>query len=78
MQKLQVKGQLLNKQVILVSPRNTTQKCSVCGYLCGSDERQSKLTLRERKWTCPVCHTKHVRDVNAAINILNKGLAQIA
>ena len=78
LQKLQVKGQLLNKQVILVSPRNTTQKCSVCGYLCGSDERQSKLTLRERKWTCPVCHTKHVRDVNAAINILNKGLEQIA
>lgn len=78
LQKLQVKGQLLNKQVILVNPRNTTQKCSVCGYLCGSDERQGKLTLQERKWTCPVCHTKHVRDVNAAINILNKGLAQIA
>lgn len=78
LQKLQVKGQLLNKQVILVSPRNTTQKCSVCGYICGSDERHDKLTLQERKWTCPVCHTKHVRDVNAAINILDKGLAQIA
>lgn len=78
LQKLQMKGQLLDKQVVLVNSRNTTQKCSVCGYLCGSDERHAKLTLRERKWTCPVCKTKHVRDVNAAINILDKGLAQIA
>lgn len=77
LQKLQVKGQLLDKQVILVSPRNTTQTCSTCGYLCGSDERHNKLTLRERKWTCPVCHTKHIRDINAAINILNKGITQL-
>ena len=49
LQKLQVKGQLLDKQVVLVDPRNTTQKCSVCGYLCGSDERHAKLTFARKK-----------------------------
>ena len=78
LQKLQIKGQLLAKQVVLINPRNTTQTCSKCGYVCGSDEQHKKLTLQERKWICPVCHTKHIRDLNAAINILNQGLAQIA
>ena len=78
LQKLQTKGNLLGKQVILVNPKNTTQTCSVCGYICGSDERHAKLTLRERKWTCPACNTEHVRDVNASINILHKGIAQLS
>ena len=32
-----------------------------------------KLTLKDRKWTCPVCRKEHIRDWNAAINILEKG-----
>lgn len=31
--------------------------------------------LAVRKWECPNCHTKHDRDTNASINILNKGLS---
>jgi putative transposase len=53
-----------------VNPRNTSKTCSVCGYI------YSDMDLSIRKWTCPVCHTAHDRDINAAVNILNKTIGK--
>jgi len=42
--------------------------CSVCGH------KNEKLTLSIRTWECPVCHTTHDRDKNAAFNIKREGI----
>ena len=47
----------------------TTKCCAVC------DHKNETLTLADRTWTCPSCHTKLDRDPNAAINILKEGVA---
>lgn len=59
-----------NKTFILVDPKNTTQMCSTCGTI--SDK---KIVLGQEEWTCPHCGTYHIRDINAAINIKNKGVS---
>lgn len=46
----------------------TSMKCSSCGHV------GEKKTLEIREWTCSVCGTHHDRDVNAAINIRDKGV----
>ena len=61
-----------NKSLILVDPKNTTQMCSNCGVI--SDE---KIILGIEEWICPNCGKHHIRDINAAINIKNKGLSLV-
>jgi putative transposase len=69
--KLEYKANLYGKHFYRVPPHYTTQTCSVCGHVM---KHGSKLTLGDREWTCPDCGTYHVRDYNAAKNILNRGL----
>ena len=51
----------------------SSQRCSCCGR----QERKVR-DLSIRSWTCPECGAKHDRDVNAAVNILVKGLEMLA
>lgn len=47
----------------------SSKTCSCCG------EKIEKLPLNIRNWKCSECGSEHDRDINAAINILNEGLA---
>jgi IS605 OrfB family transposase len=49
----------------------STQECSTCGERSGPKGLEG---LGVRQWTCVHCLTSHDRDVNAAINIRNRGL----
>lgn len=68
---LEYKCKWYGKQLIVVKPNYTSQICSSCGYHSG------KKPLEIREWTCYKCGTHHDRDVNAAVNILNKGLEKL-
>lgn len=46
----------------------SSKTCNNCGYI------KQDLTLDDREWECPTCHTKLDRDINASMNILKQGL----
>jgi len=64
---LQYKAERAGSEVIKVSPKDTTQKCSRCGH-------KVKKGLSTRIHKCPICGLVIDRDYNAAINILKNGL----
>lgn len=70
---LQEKAVTYGKECILVPPQYTTQTCSACGHKLIGDQM---IPLSVRDWTCPTCGKYHLRDMNAAQNILNKALAK--
>lgn len=56
------------------SERHTTRECSHC-QACTGPSGIAGLALR--RWTCSHCGAEHDRDVNAARNILARGLAAL-
>ena len=64
------KADWYNRKVIKVpSTYPSSQFCSKCSY---KNSITKDLTIR--KWTCPKCGSIHDRDINAAKNILSKGI----
>jgi len=61
---LRYKAEEAGCEVVLVDPAQTTSECSNCGLV-------QKKSLAERKHTC-ICGAAMHRDLNAAINILNR------
>lgn len=57
-----------DRLVVLVNPAYTSQDCSGCG-------NRDKKTLSERVHRCGACGLELDRDLNAALNILARGLA---
>lgn len=50
----------------------SSKRCSCCGHTLQA------LDLSVREWKCPECGAQHNRDINAAINIKEAGLAILA
>lgn len=66
---LKYKAAWHNRRIIEIGRFFPSSKlCSYCGH------RMQYMGLEVRNWTCPVCHSEHDRDINAAINIMNEGL----
>lgn len=66
---LEYKAAWYGKEVVAVDPRYTSQDCSSCLVRTGP-----KNDLSVRNWTCSSCQVTHDRDINAAKNILQRGL----
>ncbi|MFM7713857.1 MAG: RNA-guided endonuclease InsQ/TnpB family protein, partial [Microcystis sp.] len=58
------------KATVAVAPHNTSQNCSNCG-------QKVPKSLSTRTHICPDCGYVEDRDINAAINILKKGLSTV-
>ncbi|NJM73471.1 MAG: transposase [Scytonema sp. RU_4_4] len=67
---LEYLGHKYGKITVAVPPHNTSQNCSKCG-------EKVKKSLSNRTHVCPHCGYIEDRDVNAAINILQKGLSTV-
>ena len=67
---LEYKADLCGAHVVQVKPEGTTKECASCGV-----ETAKPIWVREH--SCPACGHTDDRDLNAAKNILNRGLKQI-
>lgn len=65
------KAESAGVEIAYVDPKNTSQQCSSCGAIV----IKKSLSVRTHRCTCGL---EIDRDINAAINILHRGLASIA
>ena len=65
---LEYKQRWRGGQVILINPRNTSRKCSVCGFT----DKLNRQT--QEQFSCMACGHAENADVNAAKNILKLGI----
>lgn len=49
----------------------SSKTCHCCGH------KMADMPLHKRIWQCPACNTEHDRDINAALNIQNKGITEL-
>lgn len=49
----------------------SSKTCHCCGH------RMSEMPLKVREWKCPACLVQHDRDINAAMNIRQKGITEL-
>ena len=67
-EQLVYKAESAGRQLVLVDPRNTSQRCSCCGVMV-------RKSLAERQHVCGGCGLDIDRDHNAALNVLQLGIA---
>lgn len=69
-QLLKYKGNRYGTHVVEVDPAGTTKECSQCGV-----ETDKPIWVREH--SCPACGHEEDRDLNAAKNVLQRGLDEL-
>ncbi|MCR2116218.1 RNA-guided endonuclease InsQ/TnpB family protein [Campylobacter upsaliensis] len=67
-QMLEYKLRHNGKFFVKVNPQYTSKTCNVCGNV------KDNLTLKDRKYICEKCGNAIHRDINASLNILERGL----
>ncbi len=67
---LSYKAESAGRILVRVNPKNTTQRCSVCGKLS-----KEHLDLSVRIFKCSYCGIELDRDYNAARNVIIKALS---
>ncbi len=70
--KLEYKAKEQSKHVVKISQWFASSKtCHCC------DHKVDEMKLDVRNWVCPLCNTEHDRDINAAINIKERGIVDL-
>ncbi|WP_426575381.1 RNA-guided endonuclease TnpB family protein (plasmid) [Xenorhabdus stockiae] len=70
--KLEYKAKEAGKHLVRLDQWYASSKtCHCCGH------KESEMPLSQRYWMCPMCHTEHDRDINAALNIKQQGLFEL-